>query len=232
MTQLIVDKVLVQNSPNTLQILGIFSIVISVFQAILTSLRTYLFVDTTNRVDLALGSEIINHLLRLPLRYFERRPVGELATRMNELENIRSFLTTTALTGVMDAVFSVLYIVVMFIYSWQLALVALATLPVFALLTVMVSPMIRRQLRTKAERNAQTQSYLVEVLSGIQTVKAQNIELRSRFSWQERYARYVSAGFQTVLTATAANSTSNFLNQLSSLLVLYVGAGSRIWHDF
>lgn len=225
MTQVIVDKVLVQNSPNTLQIFGIFLIVISVFQAILTSLRTYLFVDTTNRIDLALGSEIINHLLRLPLRYFERRPVGELATRMNELENIRSFLTTTALTGVMDAVFSVLYIVVMFIYSWQLALVALATLPVFALLTMLVSPMMRRQLRTKAERNAQTQSYLVEVLSGIQTVKAQNIELRSRFSWQERYARYVSAGFQTVLTFTAANSTSNFLNQLSSLLVLWVGAG-------
>ncbi|MDX2229126.1 MAG: peptidase domain-containing ABC transporter [Leptolyngbyaceae cyanobacterium bins.349] len=224
MTQVIIDKVLVQNSADTLQVLGIFLIVIALFEALLTSLRTFLFVDTTNRIDLALGTEIINHLLRLPLRYFERRPVGELSTRINELENIRQFMTTTALTVVLDAVFSVIYIVVMIFYSWQLTLVALATIPLFALLTALVSPIVRRQLRVKAERNAETQSYLVEVLSGIQTVKAQNIELRSRWKWQERYARYVSAGFKTVQTVTAASSTSQFLNQLSSLLVLWVGA--------
>lgn len=224
MTQIIIDKVLVQNSPGTLQVLGIFLIVIATFEAILTSLRTYLFVDTTNRIDLALGSEIINHLLRLPLRYFDRRPVGELASRMSELEQIRQFLTTTALTVVMDAVFSVIYIAVMFTYSWALALVALASLPLFALLTALVSPIVRQQLRHKAERHAETQSYLVEVLSGIQTVKAQNIELRSRWQWQERYTRYVNAGFRTVLTHTAAGSTSQFLNQVSSLLVLWVGA--------
>jgi HlyB family type I secretion system ABC transporter len=224
MTQIIIDKVIVQNSPDTLQVLGILLIAVALFEGILTSLRTYLFVDTTNRIDLALGAEIINHLLRLPLRYFERRPVGELSTRINELENIRQFLTTTALTVVLDAVFSVVYIVVMFIYSWQLAVVALITVPLFALLTTLVSPIVRRQLRVKAERNAQTQSYLVEVLSGIQTVKAQNIELRSRWQWQERYARYVSAGFKNVQTVTIASSTSQFLNQLSSLLVLWVGA--------
>jgi subfamily B ATP-binding cassette protein HlyB/CyaB len=224
MTQVIIDKVLVQNSADTLQVLGIFLIVIAVFEAILTSIRTFLFVDTTNRIDLALGSQIIDHLLRLPLRYFERRPVGELSTRVNELENIRQFLTGTALTVVLDAVFSVIYIVVMFIYSWLLSLVALSTLPLFVLLTTSVSPIVRRQLRTKAERNAEAQSHLVEVLSGIQTVKAQNIELRSRWQWQERYARYVSAGFKTVQTSTAAGSTSNFLSQLSGLLVLWVGA--------
>ncbi|MEB3214780.1 MAG: peptidase domain-containing ABC transporter [Nostocales cyanobacterium 94392] len=223
-TQVIIDKVINQNSPDTLQVLGIFLLVIAVFEAVLTSIRTYLFVDTTNRIDLTLGSEIIDHLLRLPLRYFEKRPVGELSTRVNELEKIRQFLTGTALTVVLDAIFSVIYIVVMFIYSWLLALVALATLPLFAILTFVVSPIVRRQLRVKAERNAEAQSHLVEILSGIQTVKAQNIELRSRWQWQERYARYVSAGFKTVLTSTSASSTSGFLNKLSGLLVLWVGA--------
>ncbi|HEY9876438.1 MAG TPA: peptidase domain-containing ABC transporter, partial [Candidatus Obscuribacterales bacterium] len=169
-------------------------------------------------------SEIIDHLFRLPLRYFERRPVGELATRINELENNRQFLTGTALTVVLDAIFSIIYIVVMVFYSWLLTLVALATLPLFILLTIVVSPVVRRQLRSKAERNAETQSYLVEVLSGIQTVKAQNIELRSRWQWQERYARYVSAGFTTAITSTTAGSISNFLNKLSGLLLLWVGA--------
>ena len=224
MIQVIIDRVIVQNSADTLQVLGIFLLVIAVFEAILTSLRTYLFVDTTNRIDMTLGSEIIDHLLRLPLRYFERRPVGELSTRINELENIRQFLTGTALTVVLDAIFSVLYIAVMFVYSWLLTLVSLATVPLFVGLAFIASPAIRRQLRKKAERNAETQSYLVEVMSGIQTVKAQNMELRARWQWQQRYARYVSAGFKTVLFSTAASSTSGFFTKLSGLLVLWVGA--------
>jgi HlyB family type I secretion system ABC transporter len=125
---------------------------------------------------------------------------------------------------VLDAVFSVIYIAVMLFYSPLLTVVALATVPLFALLTYIVAPIIRTQSRTKAERNAETQSYLVEVVSGIQTVKAQNIELKSRWQWQERYARYVSAGFRSVLTSTTAGSISNFLNKLSSLLLLWVGA--------
>lgn len=224
MVQIIIDQVINKNSADTLQVLGIFLLIVAVFEALLTTLRTYLFVDTTNRIDMSLGSEIIDHLLRLPLRYFERRPVGEISTRVNELENIRQFLTGTALTVVLDAIFSVVYIVVMVIYSPILTLVALGIIPLFIVMTLVFSPTIRRQLRVKAERNAQTQSYLVEVMSGIQTVKAQNIELRSRWQWQERYGRYISAGFKTVITSTLASSTSNFLNKLSGLLVLWVGA--------
>jgi HlyB family type I secretion system ABC transporter len=223
-TQTIIDKVLVQNSPTALNTLGILLVGVAVGEALLTSLRTYLFVDTTNRIDLALGSQIIDRLLRLPLRYFEKRSVGELSTRVNELENIRQFLTGTALTVVLDSVFSVIYIVVMLIYSSLLTLVALSTMPLFILLTTAVSPIARKQLRVKAERNARSQSHLVEVIAGIQTVKAQNVELRSRWKWQERYTNYVMAGFQTVITFTAAGSINTFLSQLSSLLVLWVGA--------
>jgi ATP-binding cassette subfamily B protein len=222
--QLIIDKVIVQNSINTLNVLGVLLLAVGVFEAVLTTLRTYLFVDTTNRIDMSLGSQIIDHLLRLPLRYFDKRPVGELSTRINELENIRQFLTGTALTVVLDALFSVVYIVVMLFYSWELTLVGLGTIPLFVLVTLIAAPTVSRQLRNKAERNAETQSYLVEVMSGIQTVKAQNIELRSRFSWQKKYAKFVAAGFKTVITSTLANSTSQFLSKLSSLLVLWVGA--------
>lgn len=223
-TQVIIDKVLIQGSIDTLNVLGVFLLGVAVFEALLTALRTYLFTDTTNRIDLSLGSEVIDHLLRLPLNYFESRRVGELASRINELENIRSFLTGTALTVVVDAVFSVIYIAVMLFYSWLLTIVALATVPLFALLTIFVSPVVRRQLRTKAERYADMQSYLVEVVSGIQTVKAQNIELKSRWQWYERYARYISAGFKTVLTSSTASSISGFLNKFSGLLLLWVGA--------
>ncbi len=222
-TQVIIDKVIVQNGINTLNVLGSLLIVMAVIEGVITWLRTNLFVDTTNRIDLSLGSEVIDHLLRLPLRYFEKRPVGEISSRINELENIRSFLTGTALTVVLDAIFSVIYIAVMVFYSWLLTIVALATVPLFAFLTLVFAPIIRSQSRTKAERNAETQSYLVEVVSGIQTVKAQNIELNSRWEWQTRYGRYISGSFENVLTFNTASSLSNFLNKLSSLLLLWVG---------
>ncbi|WDD35975.1 peptidase domain-containing ABC transporter (plasmid) [Nostoc sp. UHCC 0926] len=223
-TQVIIDKVIIQNGINTLNVLGFLLIAMAVVEGIITWLRTNLFVDTTNRIDLSLGSEVIDHLLRLPLRYFEKRPVGEISSRINELENIRSFLTGTALTVVLDAIFSVIYIVVMIFYSWLLTIVALATVPLFALITFVFAPIIRSQTRTKAEHNAETQSYLVEVVSGIQTVKAQNIELNSRWQWQSRYGQYISASFENVLTSNTASSLSNFLNKLSSLLLLWVGA--------
>lgn len=223
-TQIIIDTVLIQKSLDTLDILGIFLLVIGVFEAALTSLRIYLFADTTNRIDIRLGSEVIEHLLRLPLNYFEHRRVGELAGRINELENIRSFLTGTALTVVLDAVFSVIYIGIMLFYSWVLTIVALATVPLFAILTTFVVPIVQQQLRKKAERYADTQSYLVEILTGIQTVKAQNIELKSRWQWRDRYTRYISAGFKNVLTSSTANSISGFLNQFSSFVLLWVGA--------
>ncbi|MCV3217120.1 peptidase domain-containing ABC transporter [Plectonema radiosum NIES-515] len=223
-TQVIIDKVIIQNGINTLNVLGSLLIVMAIIEGVITWLRTNLFVDTTNRIDLSLGSEVIDHLLRLPLRYFEKRPVGEISSRINELENIRSFLTGTALTVVLDAIFSVIYIAVMVFYSWLLTIVALATIPLFALLTFIFAPIIRNQTRTKAERNAETQSYLVEVVSGIQTVKAQNIELNSRWQWQTRYGKYISASFENVLTSNTASSISNFLNKLSSLLLLWVGA--------
>ncbi|WP_295615676.1 peptidase domain-containing ABC transporter [Chamaesiphon sp. GL140_3_metabinner_50] len=223
LTQLIIDKVINGNSITSLNTFGTLLIVLAIVEGILTTLRTNLFVDTTNRIDLSLGAEIIDHLFRLPLKYFEKRPVGELATRINELENIRQFLTGTALTVVLDAIFSVVYIGVMLAYSWLLTIIALATLPAFILLTWIVSPIVRGQLRTKAERNAESQSYLVEVIGGIQTIKAQNIELRSRWQWQAKYARYVSAGFKTALTSNTAGSISGFLNKFSGLLLLWVG---------
>ena len=224
MIQVIIDKVISQGSIDTLGYLVVFLVVLNVFEALLTTLRTYLFVDTTNRIDLTLGSEIIDHLLRLPLRYFEKRPVGEISTRIGELEKIRQFLTGSALTVVLDVIFSVIYIAVMLLYSPLLTAVTLGIIPIFVILTLMFSPLIRKQLRVKAERNAETQSYLVEVLTGIQTVKAQNIELRSRWQWQDRYARYVSTGFKTVITSTIANTSSSFLNGLSRVLIIGIGA--------
>lgn len=222
--QQIFDKVIVQQNLDTLYTLGIVLLGVSLFQGLLGAVRTYLFADTTNRIDIALGAEVIQHLLRLPLRYFDRRPVGELQTRIAELGNIRNFLTGSLLTLVLDAVFSVIYIAVMIVYSGVLTAVTLGVVPLFLGLTYIASPVIRGQLRKAAEKNAATQSLLIESLNGVQTIKAQNAENTVRWQWQKRYSAFMSESFRTLLIGVSSGTVGGFLSQLTGLLTLWVGA--------
>ena len=222
--QVIIDKVISQRSLDTLQVLGIALVAVTIFEGLLSSLRTFLFTDTTNRIDMRLGAEVIDHLLKLPVNYFDKRPVGELGTRVAELEKIRNFLTGEALTTLIDAAFSVIYIFVMAVYSWVLTIVALLVIPIQVAITLAGAPLFRKQFRLTAEENAKTQSHLVEVLTGIQTVKAQNVEIVSRWKWQELYSAYISRSFQKTITGTALNQTGQVLQKLSQLMVLWVGS--------
>ncbi len=222
--QQIFDRVIGQRNVDTLYTLGFLLLGVSLFQGLLGAVRTYQFADTTNRIDIALGGEVIQHLLRLPLRYFDKRPVGELQTRIAELANIRNFLTGNALTLFLDAVFSLIYIGVMLTYSGVLTVVALGVVPLFLGLTVVASPLIRSQLRRAAEQNASTQSLLVEALSGVQTIKAQNAENTVRWRWQRNYSAFMAESFRSLLIGVSAGTTGNFINQVSGLLTLWVGA--------
>jgi len=222
--QVIIDKVIAQRSLDTLQVLGIALLVLTLVEGLLSSLRTFLLSETTNRIDQRLGSEVIDHLLKLPLEYFDMRPVGELSTRVGELEKIRNFITGQGITTILDALLSVVYILVMLLYSVKLTLISLLVIPIQVGITFLGAPIFRRQFRESAEKNAKTQSHLVEVLSGIQTVKSQNIEMVSRWKWQELYSKYISATFKKIITGTLINQSGQILQKISQLLVLWFGA--------
>ncbi|MEG3843312.1 peptidase domain-containing ABC transporter [Microcoleus sp. herbarium14] len=223
-SQVIIDKVLGQRSIDTLDILGAFLLGVALFEGLLNGLRTFLFIDTSNRIDVKLSAEVIDHLLRLPQNYFDNRRVGDLVYKFSMMGQIREFMTSTALTVVLDAVFSVVYVAVMLSYSVKLTFVSLAVVPILALMIVLINPLVLRLIKQRNMRFADSQSYLVEVVSGIQTVKAQNIELKSRWEWSSRYAKYITASFKTIITGTAAGTISSFLNQVGNLAQLWVGA--------
>ena len=222
--QVIIDKVISQRSLDTLQVLGVALLFVTLLEGILGSLKTFLFAETTNRIDQKLGSEVIDHLLRLPLKYFDKRPVGELGSRVDELAKIREFLTGQALSTILDAIFSVIYILVMFIYSSLLTLIALIVVPIQIAITLLGAPLFRRQFRQSAEENAKTKSHLVEVITSIQTVKSQNIETISRWKWQKLYSKYISRTFERTISGTTIGQISQVLQKISQLLVLWVGA--------
>lgn len=221
--QQIIDKVINQSNLSALQVLGAALVASALFQGLLTAVRTWLLIDTTDRMDLLLGSQVIDKLLRLPLRFFEKRPVGELSQRLSELGNLRSFLTGTAITSALDLLFATIYILIMLMYSPLLTAVALGTVPLYVMMILFIAPLYRRLIRHQAQFAARTQSHLIETLGGIQTVKAQHFELNSRWRWQERYSGQIAEGFKSVVLGSSAGEVGNFLNQLSSLLIIWVG---------
>jgi ATP-binding cassette subfamily B protein len=221
--QQIIDKTLSQGNISSLNVLGAALVTIALFQSLMTALRTFVFKDTADRMDLQLGATVIDRLLRLPLPFFDKRPVGELSQRLGEMNSIRNFLTGTAITSLMDIVFSIIYLVVMVLYSPLLTAVALSTFPLYVTLVFIVAPLYKSLIRKQAVAQAKTQSHVIEVLSAIQTVKAQNVETMSRWKWQDRYQGVVEQGFKAVTVGTVSGQIGSFLNTLSSLLILWVG---------
>ena len=222
--QQIIDRVIGQGSVNALGGFAVVMVLLMVLELIFSSLRTFQFMEISNRVDISLGSAIISRLLRLNIRYFEKHPVGELASRLNELDKIRSFLTGTALTVVLDALFAMLYFGVMFFYSPILAGIILGSIPLLLLVILGLTPITQRLIRQRAEAYSRTQSYMVEVLNGIQTVKVQNSELSTRRNWEDRHLDGINKGFRSVLANTASSNALQLINKSSNILVITVGA--------
>lgn len=223
-TQVIIDKVMVQESLATLDVMAIAMLSIAGFESILGILRLYIFTHTARRLDLSLSGQVFRHLMRLPLAYFESRRVGDTVARVQELENIRQFLTGTALTVVLDSIFAVVYLALMFYYSVQLTWVALAILPLFALLTLLSTPILRHWLNETFNRNADSQSFLVETITGIRAVKAHAAEGKARDRWEGLFARYIRTGFRASTTSNISNNIGSFFTNLSTLLILWFGA--------
>ena len=221
--QQIIDKTLSQGNISSLNVLGGTLVALAIFQSLLSGLKTFVFTDTANRMDLQLGATVMDRLLRLPLPYFDRRPVGELSQRLGEMASIRGFLTGTAITSLMDLLFSAIYLVTMLLYSPLLTAVALSTMPFYIILVIVVAPVFKSLIRRQAVANAKTQSHVIEVLSAIQTVKAQNVEMVSRWKWQDRYKDVVEEGFKALTVGVVSGQVGNLLNTLSGLLILWVG---------
>jgi subfamily B ATP-binding cassette protein HlyB/CyaB len=197
---------------------------ITLFNVALSGLRTYVFAHTTSRIDIELGAKLFRHILALPLAYFEARRVGDTVARVRELENIRNFLTGQTLTSVLDLLFTFVFIAVMFLYSGWLTLIVVISLPLYAIWSAMITPTLRQRLNEKFARSADNQSFLVETVSGIGTVKAMAVAPRMTGHWDNQLAGYVSAGFRVTRLANIGQQGVQLLQKLVSIAILYWGA--------
>jgi subfamily B ATP-binding cassette protein HlyB/CyaB len=222
--QVVIDKVLVHRSLSTLDVLVIGLVTISIFETILGILRTYLFSHTTNRIDVELGARLFRHLLALPIAYFQARRVGDSVARVRELENIRNFLTSSALTLVIDLFFTFVFLAVMFLYSPFLTFVVLAAFPFYIGISAFATPLFRARLDEKFRRGAENQAFLVESVTGVETLKAMAVEPQMQRRWEEQLAGYVAASFRVLKLGNTASQSVQLVSKLVTAGVLFFGA--------
>jgi subfamily B ATP-binding cassette protein HlyB/CyaB len=222
--QVVIDKVLVHRSMSTLDVLVIGLIAIAAFETVLAILRTYLFSHTTNRIDVELGARLFRHLLALPLAYFQARRVGDSVARVRELENIRNFLTGSALTLVIDLFFTFVFIAVMFFYSPLLSWIVVGSLPLYVAISAGAAPLFRRRVDEKFQRGAENQAFLVESVAGAETLKAMAVEPQMQRRWEEQLASYVAASFRVTSLGNVTSQTVQLISKLVTAATLYFGA--------
>ena len=222
--QVVIDKVLVHRSMGTLDVLVVGLVAIALFETMLGILRTYLFSHTTNRIDVELGARLFRHLLALPIGYFQARRVGDSVARVRELENIRNFLTSSALTLVIDLFFTVVFVAVMFLYSPLLTWIVLGSLPLYIAISAASTPLFRRRLDEKFRRGAENQAFLVECVAGAETLKAMAVEPQMQRRWEEQLAGYVASSFRVLALGNVASQTVQFVNKIAMAGILYFGA--------
>ena len=222
--QVVIDKVLVHRSMTTLDLLIIAFSAIAIFETILGALRTYVFAHTTNRIDVELGARLFRHLLALPIAYFQARRVGDSVARVRELENIRNFLTGSALTLVIDLFFTIVFIAVMFVYSSLLTWIIIASFPFYIAVSAVATPIFRQRLDEKFKRGAENQAFLVESVTGVETLKSMAVEPQMQRRWEEQLAGYVTASFRVTNLGNVASQGVQLVSKLTTALTLYFGA--------
>ncbi len=224
MMQVVIDKVLVHHSFTTLDVISAALFLIILFETIMQMARNYVFTHTTSRIDVMLGARLFKHLFSLPFRYFEVRRVGDTIARVRELENIRQFLTGAPLTSVIDVFFIVIYLVVMFAYSKTLTVIVLLSLPLFILLSAIVTPIFRARLEEKFNYGAREHSFLVESVSGVNTVKSFALEPWLQKRWEDIISKYIMSSFKTGILAGNASAIATFIQKVFDLAILWMGA--------
>ena len=223
-TQVILDQVVVQKSLTTLNVFVIGALLFGVWQLSLGAVRQYLLDYFSNRLNLTLVSGFVNHALRLPLSFFENRQVGDILTRVGENQKIQAFLMRQAISTWLDALMAVVYLGLMFYYNSQLSLLVVGMLPPIILLTLVATPFLKKLSREVFNDSAEQSSLLVEMLTGVATVKAAAAEQEVRWRWEDRFTRLLNTQFRAQKLTNMLSVLSSLINTIGSMALLWYGS--------
>ena len=222
--QNVIDKVLVYNTMATLQVLVFGFVIVSCWEVAFGALRTHIYSQTSQKIDVELGARLFRHVLRLPLAYFEGRRVGDTVTRVRQLESIREFLTNASLSVLVDPPFAIIFLLAMWLYSPLLAGIVMLTLPAYVAVSSIVTGPLRQRLNEKFERSAANNALLIESVAGMQTIKASAVEPQWQHRWEMQLAAYSASSQRAINLGNASSQSVQLISKLSLAAILYFGA--------
>jgi ATP-binding cassette, subfamily B, bacterial HlyB/CyaB len=231
-TQLILDGAIVHKSANSLTTFGIGLLIFGGFQIGMSALRQYLMVLTANRIDAALLIGFIRHTFSLPLSYFDSRHVGDIISRVQENHKIQNFITDQSLGVLLDLMSVFIYATLMFVYSWKLALVTLISIPPFLILTFASTPFLKKMSREVFNTENKENSYLIEALNGVRTVKSMAVERSVRWHWEEKLNKAIKQSYRGQILGIKIQAISSTINTISSTALIWIGASLVISGEF
>ncbi|MSN96394.1 type I secretion system permease/ATPase [Campylobacter sp. FMV-PI01] len=227
-TQVVLDKVLTHHSLSTLNVIAVAFLAVIIFELLLSLSRNYIFAHTTTKIDARLGSELFSHLALLPMTYFENRRVGNIVARVRELDSIREFIANKSITVLLDILFSFVFVIMMLLYSIKLTFISILFVTSIALIYFFITPVLRKRLEEKFQMGAASNSYLVEAVTGMQTVKSLAIEGSMQREWEKYLSRYVKSSFNLSNLGNVASGFATSLQKIMTLSILYFGVGEVI----
>ncbi|HEY9857435.1 MAG TPA: peptidase domain-containing ABC transporter [Stenomitos sp.] len=223
-SQVVLDKVVVHQSQDLLNLIGLGMLVAVVFQMLAEASRTYLVGYVSMKLDIALSKYFYRHVLRLPMRFFANHRVGDITTRMGEVEGIRSFLTHGAVGTVLDAIMLIVYVAILVYYDWRLIFLVIGfALPLF-LLVRFLTPRLQATYLHMAEQRGVASSRLVEQVSAIGIIKALAAEDIARWRWEKVFEGVAGLQFKLIKLGLVMSTAGHGLMQLGNLVILYIGA--------
>jgi ATP-binding cassette, subfamily B, bacterial HlyB/CyaB len=231
-TQLILDRAIVHKSESSLAAFGVGLLIFGGFQIAMNGLRRYLMAHTANRIDAALLIGFIRHAFSLPLSYFDSRHVGDIISRIQENHKIQSFITGQSLGILLDLMSVFVYATLMFFYSWKLALVTLLSIPPFLILTLASTPFLKQMSREIFNASNAENSYLIEALNGVRTIKSMSVEKSVRWNWEERLNKEIKQTYRGQIMGIKIQMISSGINTISSTALIWIGASLVISGEF
>ena len=221
--QVLIDQVAQYRNTGALISISALLLLAGLVKSVVRTLRSLIFTEVSNRVDQVTRATILDQMVRLPQGFFDSRPVGQVTYYFGQLDRLREFLIGQSLTTGVDFVFSLLYIFILLLINPVLTLVTLSTVPLFIILALVSNPVVERLIERSIGEAIRTFSFLNEAITGIQTIKAQNAELKTRWEFQNRYTRFIGEDFKLRITQETISGLANFISELNQLLVIGVG---------
>ncbi len=226
--QNVIDKVLANNTMGTLIVLSVGLFAVAIWEVMFGWIRTRVFSETSQKIDVELGARVFRHMLALPLSYFEERRVGDSVTRVRQIETIREFLTNASLSVLVDPIFTLVFLVAMAFYSPGLTIIVILSLIAYAAISLVVTGPMRAALDDKFNEGAASNALLVESVSAIQTVKASAIEPQWQQRWERQLAAYSAASQRAINIGNTGSEAIQLVSKLSFVAILFFGAKAVI----